>query len=143
MNQMGADIVRWMFCEQVPSQNINFGYRAGRRRQAAAADALELGSLPRRLRQHRGVPAAVRGLLAGPDGDLQPLDRWLLARTQAFIARRPRRTSASGRRRVTDAFERFVDDLSNWYIRRSRRRFYGDDPAAFRTLWYALARRSG
>ena len=36
------------------------------------------------------------------------------------------------------AFEAFVDDLSNWYIRRSRRRFYGDDDAAFRTLWYAL-----
>ena len=32
----------------------------------------------------------------------------------------------------------FVDDLSNWYIRRSRRRFYSFDEAAFRTLWYAL-----
>ena len=39
---------------------------------------------------------------------------------------------------VIRAFDAFVDDLSNWYIRRSRRRFYGDDPAAFRTLWYAL-----
>ncbi len=36
------------------------------------------------------------------------------------------------------AFERFVDDVSNWYIRRSRRRFYSFDEAAFRTLWYAL-----
>ena len=36
------------------------------------------------------------------------------------------------------AFEAFVDDLSNWYIRRSRRRFWDEDDAAFRTLWYAL-----
>src|SRR5262249_24540530 len=36
------------------------------------------------------------------------------------------------------AFEAFVEDLSNWYIRRSRRRFYSFDEAAFRTLWYAL-----
>ncbi len=36
------------------------------------------------------------------------------------------------------AFEEFVDDVSNWYIRRSRRRFYAFDEAAFRTLWYAL-----
>ena len=36
------------------------------------------------------------------------------------------------------AFEAYVDDLSNWYIRRSRRRFYGRDEAAFRTLWYGL-----
>ncbi len=39
---------------------------------------------------------------------------------------------------VIRAFESFVDDLSNWYIRRSRRRFYAYDDAAFRTLWYAL-----
>jgi isoleucyl-tRNA synthetase len=39
---------------------------------------------------------------------------------------------------VTRAFEAFVEDLSNWYIRRSRRRFYSYDDAAFRTLWYAL-----
>ena len=31
-----------------------------------------------------------------------------------------------------------MDDLSNWYIRRSRRRFYGDDQDAFGTLWWAL-----
>src|SRR5207244_11969737 len=36
------------------------------------------------------------------------------------------------------AFESFVDDVSNWYIRRSRRRFYSLDEAAFATLWYAL-----
>ncbi|MDX6515028.1 MAG: isoleucyl-tRNA synthetase, partial [Gaiellaceae bacterium] len=35
-------------------------------------------------------------------------------------------------------FERFVEDVSNWYIRRSRKRFYSYDEAAFRSLWYAL-----
>jgi isoleucyl-tRNA synthetase len=39
---------------------------------------------------------------------------------------------------ITGAWERFVDDLSNWYIRRTRRRFYSFDEAAFRTLWVAL-----
>ena len=37
------------------------------------------------------------------------------------------------------AYEVYADDLSNWYIRRSRRRFWaGSDEAAFQTLWYAL-----
>jgi isoleucyl-tRNA synthetase len=36
------------------------------------------------------------------------------------------------------AFESFVDDLSNWYIRRSRRRFWEGDAVALRTLWHAL-----
>jgi isoleucyl-tRNA synthetase len=39
---------------------------------------------------------------------------------------------------VVRAFEAFVDDLSNWYIRRSRRRFFDGDEAALRTLWFAL-----
>jgi isoleucyl-tRNA synthetase len=36
------------------------------------------------------------------------------------------------------AFEAFVEDLSNWYIRRSRRRFWDGEDAAFASLWYAL-----
>ena len=39
---------------------------------------------------------------------------------------------------VIRAFEDFVDDLSNWYIRRSRRRFWDGDEIALRTLWCAL-----
>jgi isoleucyl-tRNA synthetase len=39
---------------------------------------------------------------------------------------------------VMREFEAYYDDVSNWYIRRSRRRFYAYDEAAFRTLWYAL-----
>jgi isoleucyl-tRNA synthetase len=39
---------------------------------------------------------------------------------------------------VLRAFEAFVEDLSNWYIRRSRRRFWEGDEAALRTLFSAL-----
>ena len=35
-------------------------------------------------------------------------------------------------------FEEYLDDLSNWYIRRSRSRFWEGDAAALQTLWYAL-----
>ena len=38
------------------------------------------------------------------------------------------------------SFESFVDDLSNWYIRRSRRRFWAGDDVALWTLWHALVR---
>src|SRR5206468_3232281 len=39
---------------------------------------------------------------------------------------------------VIRAYEAYVDDLSNWYIRRSRPRFWDGEEAALATLWYAL-----
>ena len=39
---------------------------------------------------------------------------------------------------VIRAFDDFVDDVSNWYIRRSRRRFWDGDAAALQALWTAL-----
>jgi isoleucyl-tRNA synthetase len=66
------------------------------------------------------------------------LDRWALAELAAVTAG------------VTDALEDFdtqtagrllagfVDDLSNWYVRRSRRRFWDGDPAALGTLHEVL-----
>jgi isoleucyl-tRNA synthetase len=70
------------------------------------------------------------------------LDRWVLAEladTVAEVTERLERydPAAAGRRLTT-----FVDDLSNWYVRLSRRRFWrgaGEDAeAAFRTLWTCL-----
>jgi isoleucyl-tRNA synthetase len=137
MERMGADIVRWLFSEQIPSQNVNFGY--------SPADAVKR----RLLTLWHSVKffvdyANIEGFrpqyedLEAPSGELRPLDRWLVARTQQLI----RETESAYERfwtpDVVGAFERFVDELSNWYIRRSRRRFYSYDEAAFRTLWYAL-----
>jgi isoleucyl-tRNA synthetase len=62
------------------------------------------------------------------------LDRWVLSRLQATVATAIERmedydTTFAGR-----AIAEFVDELSNWYVRRSRRRFWDGDPAAFHTL---------
>ncbi|HUZ82085.1 MAG TPA: DUF5915 domain-containing protein, partial [Gaiellaceae bacterium] len=73
-----------------------------------------------------------------PDGELRPLDRWLVERTKALVAEATIAYEATLTVDVVRAFDAFVDDVSNWYIRRSRRRFYSFDEAAFRTLWYAL-----
>ncbi len=62
------------------------------------------------------------------------LDRWALSRlhatTEVVIERmEDYDTTAAGR-----AVAQYVDDLSNWYVRRSRRRFWDGDPGAFWTL---------
>jgi isoleucyl-tRNA synthetase len=39
---------------------------------------------------------------------------------------------------VIKAFDSFVEDVSTWYIRRSRRRFWEEEDVALRTLWWAV-----
>jgi isoleucyl-tRNA synthetase len=75
---------------------------------------------------------------AGPDCELRSLDRWLVARTNQLVADATDALEAQLTHRLIAAFETFVDDLSNWYIRRSRRRFWDSDEVALRTLWYAV-----
>jgi isoleucyl-tRNA synthetase len=66
------------------------------------------------------------------------LDRWVISRLRA-TTREVREAldnyDATGGGRAIAAF---VDELSNWYVRRSRRRFWDGDPAAFGTLHTAL-----
>jgi isoleucyl-tRNA synthetase len=62
------------------------------------------------------------------------LDRWAISRLSATIADVGERMEAYDATRAGQAIAAFVDELSNWYVRRSRRRFWDGDPAAFGTL---------
>ena len=74
------------------------------------------------------------------------LDRWLLSRLDTVVAEVRAELDAYQLTRAYRALGEFVvEDLSNWYVRRSRPRFWGngdrqDMLAAFRTLWDALRR---
>jgi isoleucyl-tRNA synthetase len=62
------------------------------------------------------------------------LDRWAISRLNATIAEVRDRMEDYDATRAGQAIAAFVDELSNWYVRRSRRRFWDGDPAAFGTL---------
>jgi isoleucyl-tRNA synthetase len=73
---------------------------------------------------------------------LTDLDRWVLSRLQATTELVVDRlddydTTLAGR-----AVAAYVDELSNWYVRRSRRRFWDGDPAALATLRHCLVELS-
>jgi isoleucyl-tRNA synthetase len=70
----------------------------------------------------------------------QALDRWLYARTGKLVADMEDAYDRFWTPDVIRAFMAFVDDLSNWYIRRSRRRFWSEDAEALQALWHALSR---
>ena len=62
------------------------------------------------------------------------LDRWILSRLAATTETVTERLDDFDATIAGRAIAEFVDDLSNWYVRRSRRRFWDGDPAAFATL---------
>jgi isoleucyl-tRNA synthetase len=129
IERMGADVMRWMYSEQAPSQNLNFGY----------GPAHEIKR--RLLTLWNSVKFFVDYANVSPGGEpeeLEPLDRWLLSRVEQLVAETTDAYERFSTPDVIVSFEAFVDDLSNWYIRRSRRRFWDGDPAALATLRTAL-----
>jgi isoleucyl-tRNA synthetase len=72
---------------------------------------------------------------AGPPADL---DRWIRSRLSVTVATVTDRLDAYDATSGGRAIAEFVDDLSNWYVRRSRRRFWDGDPQAHATLRHCL-----
>jgi isoleucyl-tRNA synthetase len=70
------------------------------------------------------------------------LDRWLLARLQSLTAEVGESLAAYDVARGARALAVWVDDLSNWYVRLNRRRFWKGDPSAFAVLHHALVQSS-
>jgi isoleucyl-tRNA synthetase len=83
--------------------------------------------------------AGATGRAAGGSGNSpttaqDALDRWALSLTAATAHTVAERLDAYDATTAGRAIAELVDDLSNWYVRRSRRRFWDGDPAAFETL---------
>ena len=141
-DNFGSDAVRWYF---YTSTQIGENYRTG---DAALKETVQQFFIPlwncysffvTYARLDNFDPAQPQV----PVRERHVLDRWLLSKLSGLVA-----SVAGG----LDAYEpveparrihRFVDDLSNWYIRRSRRRFWKsqsdrDKAAAYQTLYQAL-----
>ncbi len=71
---------------------------------------------------------------APPASERPVLDRWLRAETARLVGEVTEALEGFDTQRAGNLLAAFVDDLSNWYVRRSRRRFWGGDPAALATL---------
>jgi isoleucyl-tRNA synthetase len=68
----------------------------------------------------------------------EDLDRWALSRLQATIATVRERMDAFDCTAAGGAIAAYIEELSNWYVRLSRRRFWEGDRAAFATLRHCL-----
>ena len=88
------------------------------------------------------------GDLSDPLHDLtNPLDIWIVSRLHQLITEVERGLNNYNLQDATKPILPFLDDASNWYVRRSRRRFWkseddSDKNDAYRTLHYVLVRLS-
>ena len=121
--RMGVDVMRWMFAKARPEENILFGWHAGGRGPPRAAGPVERVRVLRDLRPagRTGRPRArQRRIAAG-----RPSPRSTAGSCRAAGAGRGRRGPAARRRRGRGdraLSSTFIDDLSTWYLRRSRGR---------------------
>jgi isoleucyl-tRNA synthetase len=141
--EIGADVMRWMYSAANPAVNLNFGYAPGH--EVVRRFMLPLwntyGFLVTYARLDGWTPMAADG---AAEGARTLLDRWILSRLDGLVGIVREGLDAYDAARATRAIEAFVDDLSNWYVRRNRRRFWkgeldADKRAAYATLHEVLA----
>ncbi len=140
---MGADVMRWMYCRQNPAANINFG--PGPADELRASFVLKLWNSYAFFCNYARLDGFDPDAPRVPVGQRPDIDRWILSDLQLLV----RTANDSFRSFNIMAFcleaEKFVDDkLSNWYIRRNRRRFWKsvhgiDKLAAYQTLYSVLS----
>jgi isoleucyl-tRNA synthetase len=139
---MGADEIRWLFCRHNPALNINFGPEPAE--ELRSRFLLKLWNtyafFCNYARLDKFDPAAPQV----PVGERPDLDRWILSDLQLLIKRAREWFDTYNLMAFCTQAEQFVDDkLSNWYVRRNRRRFWkseqgADKQAAYQTLHTVL-----
>ncbi|MFL5718174.1 MAG: class I tRNA ligase family protein, partial [Chloroflexota bacterium] len=139
-DRMGVDVMRWMFAKSRPEENILFGWHAA---DEARRELLVLWNVYAFFVTYARLVGWTPGGDVAPVAERPILDRWILsqaARTAAAVEARLHDVDALG---ATRALSQYLDGLSTWYLRLSRRRFSrSGDPAgqraAFATLHEAL-----
>jgi isoleucyl-tRNA synthetase len=150
-DKMGVDTMRWLYCAHKPENDLIFGYqRAEETRRRFIIPLWNVYSFFSTYASLDGWTPAAEGFRPGtPEGltpaSDNPLDQWILARLNQVVVQVTQNFQDSDAYSATLAFESLLDDLSNWYVRRSRRRFWksehdGEKNTAYATLWHFLVK---
>jgi isoleucyl-tRNA synthetase len=149
-DKIGVDVMRWMYARQNPSENMLFGYKKADevRRQFYLMlwniykFFVEYANLDKPKVISQKLKVSIKNL------KLNILDQWILSRFAwlvDFVEKSLKNFDARG---AALEIERFVSDLSTWYIRRSRDRVWvnssnkEDKEAFYQTMDYILVNLS-
>ncbi|MGC5014038.1 isoleucine--tRNA ligase [Streptosporangium sp. DT93] len=139
MDRHGADALRWyMACSGSPWAARRVGH--GPLEEIVRKVLLTYWNTASFFTLYANAEAWSPARLAeAPAAAERPLiDRWALAELHRTVAEVTASMDVFDTARVGRRLAEFLDDLSNWYVRRSRRRFWAGDTAAFATLYECL-----
>jgi len=140
---LGAEVMRYLYVEQKTAQNLNFPDL----HPAAGAGPMLDAEARRKLLQFWNCYSFFV-MYASVDGwkpstiapaPTHELDRWILSRLQRMTAAARDALDNFEHFRLIEAFQAFNEEFSNWYLRRSRRRFWSGENDAYHTLFTALS----
>jgi isoleucyl-tRNA synthetase len=137
--RMGVDVMRWLYMSARPDDNILFGWHTA---DEARRGLLVLWNVYAFFITYARLVDWQPGPADPPVAERSPMDRWILSRSAALAAAAHDRMADYDALGATRLIEAFIDDLSTWYLRLSRRRVSrgggADRAAAFATLHTAL-----
>ncbi|RJS85647.1 isoleucine--tRNA ligase [Candidatus Bathyarchaeota archaeon] len=137
---MGADVMRWMYCSWHPENNLPFGYT--RAKDVKRRFLIPLWNVYSFFVTYANLDNWTPKNMVEYES-LSLLDRWILSKLNVLIKYVTERLEDFDPYDASMAIERFVEELSTWYVRRSRRRFWKsekdeDKNAAYTTLYTCL-----
>ena len=139
---LGAEVMRYIYAEQKTAQNLNFPdlHPTGNVGQTIDGEARRKLLTFWNCYSFFVSNASLRRLEAGPRGSHHQSAGPLGVEPPATFGRSgPRAPSiTTSTIRLIDAFQIFDDEFSNWYLRRSRRRFWANESDAYQTIYTVL-----
>ena len=149
-DKMGVDVARILYCTQKPENDLLFGYhRADEARRQFLIPLWNAYSFFVTYANLDGWTPSGAFDPDYPEGDAPQsdnlLDRWIIGLINRLVEKVTASLEDSDFMTATSALGGFVDDLTNWYVRRSRRRFWKsehdtDKNDAYATLYYVLVK---
>lgn len=141
--QAGADTMRWLYARQDPEINLNFGY--GPLREVRGGFINTLWNTYAFFANYARLENWVYPDAPTPFEERTLFDQWILTELQLLVKKCRDGFDHTDVRAAALAIEAFVEDLSNWYVRHNRKRFWKIEEndeikakAAFETLFECL-----
>jgi len=140
-DRMGVDVMRWLYCAHKPENDLLFGY--GQADEVRRQFLIPLWNVYSFFVTYANIDQWSPAPNSPVPQPTNLLDRWILARLNQVIDRVTDRLENYDAHGTTLAVEPFLEDLTNWYVRRSRRRFWksehdADKNGAYTTLYHVL-----